>query len=100
MLCVRNFFVVGVVSEEAFEQMVQGKTELKGDKRNSLRFSRIKSVKIDRTSINDDDNMAFNEPPDAVQVRNKSPTSSQMSDQDLYGYVGMSMNARAQTEAD
>lgn len=66
MLCVRNFFVVSVISEEMFEQMVQGKTDLKDQKRESLRLStsRNKSIKKDRVSINenDDDGMAFNDP--------------------------------------
>jgi len=57
MLCVRNFFVVSVISEEMFEQMVQGKTDLKDQKRESLRLStsRNKSIKKDRVSINEND---------------------------------------------
>jgi len=60
MLCVRNFFVLGVVSEETFEQMVLGKADIKGQsKNNNMRSSRIKSIKLDRTSINDDEVMTF-----------------------------------------
>jgi len=44
--------------------MANGKTDIRGQQSNgNARMSRIKSTKIDRTSINEDEVLAFNESP-------------------------------------
>ena len=95
MLCVRNFFVLGVISEETFEQMAVGKADIRGQQTGgNPRMSRIKSVKLDRTSINEDEILAFNEP----SGQNNSPTYGNYEDQDYFS--GSRMHETEEDPAD
>lgn len=79
--------------------MVIGKADIKGQLTNSGRLSgRVTTVKLDRTSINDDEVLAFNEPIERTEHFSQSPKNgnSDGTDQDYYGRI----SGRLQGEAD